>query len=187
MPKAPRGKRVADPSGETFRVVNKAPNGEAEPYFDRSRQLWVAPWRKPDVPGDLPNGRDCHRRQARLGPGARVTASAVRTVNPDQTAFAINCWPMLVRRVQVGQVDNGVTGDHWTAGWPFWNGAISCAAGACRVSLWWQRGTLETGPWRRLWLSRWAAFGGWKCSGEGYRCQKGDGRDEGHRRHHQES
>ena len=48
MPKAPRGKRVANPIGESFRVVNKAPNGQAEPYFDRSRQVWVAPWRKPE-------------------------------------------------------------------------------------------------------------------------------------------
>ena len=45
---APRGKRFADPSGDSFRVVNKAPNGEAEPYFDRSRQVWAAPRRKPE-------------------------------------------------------------------------------------------------------------------------------------------
>lgn len=57
MPKAPRGKRVADPSGESFRVVNKAPNGEAEPYFDRSRQVWVAPWRKPDGRVGRPTGK----------------------------------------------------------------------------------------------------------------------------------
>jgi hypothetical protein len=47
MPKAPRGKRVVDPSTGSFRVVNKAPNGEAEPYFDKSRRVWVAPWRNP--------------------------------------------------------------------------------------------------------------------------------------------
>jgi integrase len=57
MPKAPRGKRVADPGGESFRVVNKAPNGEAEPYFDRSRQVWVAPWRKPDGRVGRPTGK----------------------------------------------------------------------------------------------------------------------------------
>ena len=44
MPKAPRAKRVPDAAGESFRVVNKAPNGEAEPYSDRSRQGSVAPW-----------------------------------------------------------------------------------------------------------------------------------------------
>lgn len=57
MPKAPRGKRVADPSGESFRVINKAPNGEAQPYFDRSRQVWVAPWRKPDGKVGRPTGK----------------------------------------------------------------------------------------------------------------------------------
>jgi len=57
MPKAPRGKRVADPTGESFRVVNKAPNGQAEPYFDRSRQVWVAPWRKPDGKVGKPTGK----------------------------------------------------------------------------------------------------------------------------------
>ena len=49
MPKAPRAKRVPDAAGESFRVVNKAPNGEAEPYSDRSRQVWVAPWLRGSV------------------------------------------------------------------------------------------------------------------------------------------
>ena len=44
MPKTPRGKRVIDLTTATFRVVNKAPNGEAQPYFDKSRNVWVAPW-----------------------------------------------------------------------------------------------------------------------------------------------
>jgi len=57
MPKAPRGKRVANPIGESFRVVNKAPNGQAEPYFDRSRQVWVAPWRKLDGKVGRPTGK----------------------------------------------------------------------------------------------------------------------------------
>lgn len=57
MPKAPRGKRVVDPSTGSFRVVNKAPNGEAEPYFDKSRTVWVAPWRKPDGKVGRPTGK----------------------------------------------------------------------------------------------------------------------------------
>jgi len=39
MPKAPRGKRVADAATDSFRVVNKAPNGEAQPHFDTSRNV----------------------------------------------------------------------------------------------------------------------------------------------------
>ena len=57
MPKTPRGKRVPDASGESFVVVNKAPNGEAEPFFDRTRQVWVAPWRKPDGKVGRPTGK----------------------------------------------------------------------------------------------------------------------------------
>ena len=37
MPKTPRGKRVIDPTTDTFQVVDKAPDGEAQPYFDKSR------------------------------------------------------------------------------------------------------------------------------------------------------
>jgi integrase len=51
------GKRVPDAAGESFVVVNKAPNGEAESYFDRTRQVWVAPWRKPDVKVGRPTGK----------------------------------------------------------------------------------------------------------------------------------
>ena len=57
MPKTPRGKRVPDASGESFVVVNKAPNGQAEPFFDRTRQVWVAPWRKPDGRVGRPTGK----------------------------------------------------------------------------------------------------------------------------------
>ena len=57
MPKAPRGKRVIDPSTGSFRVVNKAPNGQAEPYFDRVRAVWVAPWRKADGRVGRPTGK----------------------------------------------------------------------------------------------------------------------------------
>ena len=57
MPKTPRGKRVPDAAGESFLVVNKAPNGQAEPYFDRTREVWVAPWRKPDGRVGRPTGK----------------------------------------------------------------------------------------------------------------------------------
>ena len=57
MPKTPRGKRVPDASGRSFLVVNKAPNGQAEPFFDRTRQVWVAPWRKPDGRVGRPTGK----------------------------------------------------------------------------------------------------------------------------------
>lgn len=57
MPKTPRGKRVADAATDSFRVVNKAPNGEAQPYFDKSRNVWVAPWRKPDGKVGKPTGK----------------------------------------------------------------------------------------------------------------------------------
>src|SRR6478735_3917955 len=57
MPRAPQGKRVLDPTTATYRVVNKAPNGAAEPYFDQSRAVWVAPWRKADGRIGRPTGR----------------------------------------------------------------------------------------------------------------------------------
>ena len=57
MPKTPRGKRVIDRTTGTYRVVNKAPNGQAEPYFDKSRSVWVAPWRKPDGKIGRPTGK----------------------------------------------------------------------------------------------------------------------------------
>ena len=57
MPKTPRGKRVADATTDSFRVVNKAPNGEAQPYFDTSRNVWVAPWRKLDGKVGKPTGK----------------------------------------------------------------------------------------------------------------------------------
>lgn len=57
MPKTPRGKRVLDASTGTYRVVNKAANGQAEPYFDKSRNVWVAPWRKADGKIGRPTGK----------------------------------------------------------------------------------------------------------------------------------
>ncbi|MCX6520005.1 MAG: hypothetical protein NTZ21_05025, partial [Actinobacteria bacterium] len=57
MPRAPRGKRVLDAVSGSYTVVGRAPNGEAEPYFDRSRGVWVAPWRKPDGKVGRPTGK----------------------------------------------------------------------------------------------------------------------------------
>ncbi len=38
MPRAPRGKRVDDSSTGSFMVVNRAPRGQPDPFFDRSPQ-----------------------------------------------------------------------------------------------------------------------------------------------------
>jgi hypothetical protein len=56
-PSAPRGKRVRDTATGSFIVVGRAPNGQPEPYFDRARNVWVAPWRKPDGKVGRPTGR----------------------------------------------------------------------------------------------------------------------------------
>ena len=55
--RAPRGKRVLDPSDGSFVVVNRAPRGQPDPYFDTSRNVWVAPWRKADGRLGKPTGR----------------------------------------------------------------------------------------------------------------------------------
>ena len=57
VPRAPRGKRVRDPSDGSFVVVNRAPRGQPDPYFDRARNVWVAPWRKADGRLGKPTGR----------------------------------------------------------------------------------------------------------------------------------
>jgi hypothetical protein len=57
VPKAPRGKRVANEATGSYTVVGKAPNGRAEPYFDRSRGVWVAPWRRADGKVGRPTGK----------------------------------------------------------------------------------------------------------------------------------
>ncbi len=57
MPRAPRGKRVDDAHTGSFIVVGRAPKGQAAPYFDRSRSVWVAPWTKPDGKTGRPTGR----------------------------------------------------------------------------------------------------------------------------------
>ena len=57
MPRAPRGKRVVDPETGSFVVVGRAPNGQPEPYFDKTRGVWVAPWRKPDGKMGRPTGK----------------------------------------------------------------------------------------------------------------------------------
>ena len=76
MPKAPRGKRVVDSSTGDVVVHGKAANGEGGPYFDKSRGVWVAPWRRPDGKIGRPTGktrvlaeasRDRHIEAAREG------------------------------------------------------------------------------------------------------------------------
>jgi len=57
MPRAPRGKRIVDAEDGTVMVVGRAANGDPDPYFDRTRQVWVAPWRKPDGKTGRPTGR----------------------------------------------------------------------------------------------------------------------------------
>ncbi len=57
MPKTPRGKRVVDDSTGRFTVAARPPNGQAQPYFDRTRGVWVAPWRRPDGKVGKPTGR----------------------------------------------------------------------------------------------------------------------------------
>jgi integrase len=57
MPRAPRGKRIVDVDTGSFIVAGRAPNGQAAPYFDKSRNVWVAPWTKPDGKIGRPTGR----------------------------------------------------------------------------------------------------------------------------------
>lgn len=57
MPRAPRGKRVVDPASGSFVVVNRAQRGQPDPFFDKTRNVWVAPWRKADGKVGRPTGR----------------------------------------------------------------------------------------------------------------------------------
>ncbi|MEM9615525.1 MAG: hypothetical protein AAF962_03195 [Actinomycetota bacterium] len=57
MPKPPRSKRIIDPQTGTFIVVGRAANGSPDPYFDKTRGVWVAPWRKPDGRMGKPTGK----------------------------------------------------------------------------------------------------------------------------------
>ena len=59
VPRAPRGRRVHDPSDGSFVVVNRAPRGQPDPYFDTARNVWVARWRKAD--GRLGTSRPAER------------------------------------------------------------------------------------------------------------------------------
>lgn len=49
--------RVQNAETGSFIVVGRAPKGQAAPYFDRSRNVWVAPWTKPDGKTGRPTGR----------------------------------------------------------------------------------------------------------------------------------
>lgn len=57
MPRAPRGKRVVDSASGSFVVVNRALRGHPDPFFDKTRNVWVAPWRKADGKLGRPTGR----------------------------------------------------------------------------------------------------------------------------------
>lgn len=57
MPRAPRGKRVQDIETGSFMVAGRAARGRAEPFFDKARGVWVAPWRKPDGKVGRPTGK----------------------------------------------------------------------------------------------------------------------------------
>ena len=57
VPRAPCGKRVNDLSTGSFVVVNRAQRGQPDPFFDKARNVWVAPWRKADGRMGRPTGR----------------------------------------------------------------------------------------------------------------------------------
>ncbi len=57
MPKAPRGKRVLDPETGRYTVAGRAANGSPDPFFDKTRGVWVAPWRKPNGRMGRPTGK----------------------------------------------------------------------------------------------------------------------------------
>jgi integrase len=98
VPRAPRSKRVVDAVTGSFTVVGKAPNGQGEPYFDRSRGLWVAPWHKPDGKLGRPTGktrvaaeasRDRHRAEA---DEAGRCAPLAEGCNTESTVAELSRW-----------------------------------------------------------------------------------------------
>lgn len=78
MPRSPRGKRVVDPVSGSFRVVSRATRGHPEPFFDRTRGVWVAPWRKPDGKIGRPTGRTRAAAEASRDRHVRAAAEAAR-------------------------------------------------------------------------------------------------------------
>ena len=99
MPKAPRGKRVVDAKTGVFTVVNKAPNGAAEPFFDKTRSVWVAPWRKPDGKVGRPTGRtralaiaSRDRHIAKLAEDAKFASSLVGGFTAESTVAELTEW-----------------------------------------------------------------------------------------------
>ena len=77
MPRAPRGERVQDTETDSFIVVGRAFKGQAAPYFDRSRNVWVAPWTKPDGKTGRPTGRT--RALAEASRDRHIIAAAAET------------------------------------------------------------------------------------------------------------
>ena len=53
----PHAGSASDAVNGSYTVVGRAPNGQPEPYFDRSRGVWVAPWRKADGKVGRPTGK----------------------------------------------------------------------------------------------------------------------------------
>lgn len=63
MPRAPRGKRAIDPKSGSWTVIGRVPNGEPEPYFDKTR---VSGWRPGVSPTAASDGLPARRKWLRL-------------------------------------------------------------------------------------------------------------------------
>jgi hypothetical protein len=99
MPKAPRGKRVVDSTTGAVTVVNRASRGHRDPFFDKTRNVWVAPWHKPDGRLGRPTGR------------TRAEAVASRDRHIAEAAEAERCAPL------AGGFHAGTTTDELSAWW----------------------------------------------------------------------
>ena len=77
MPRSSRGKRVVDPIPGSFGVVDRASPGHPEPFFDRSRSVRVAPWRKPD--GKVGRSRRSVASNVGCTPGTHLAGRLVQT------------------------------------------------------------------------------------------------------------
>jgi integrase len=78
MPRPQRGKRVQDAASGSFVVVGRAPNGQPDPYFDKARGVWVAPWRKPEGKVGRPTGRTRAAAEASRDRHIAAAAEAAR-------------------------------------------------------------------------------------------------------------
>ena len=98
MPRAPRGKRVVDSQTGSVTVMGKAGNGFGQPFFDRTRGVWVAPWRRADGKLGRPTGktralaeasRDRHIATAR---DLAERAPVAEGFRPDSTLSELADW-----------------------------------------------------------------------------------------------